>query len=314
MGEFKHIPVMLKECIKALELKKGAVVVDATVGGAGHSAEIVKHIAGGTLIGLDRDSEALNASKNQLKNTDGVEIRLIKCNFADIADNLEAAGIERVDAILADFGVSSHQIDNAKRGFSYMNDGELDMRMDTDGGHTAADIVNNYPEKKLAEIIFDYGEERYANRIASSIVANRPIMRTAQLAEIIKNAVPSGYGKTGGHPAKRTFQALRIAVNNELDSIDKFLTGALSSLKVGGRLAVITFHSLEDRIVKQKFKTESADCICDRNIPQCVCGHKAGIKLITKKPITPNDEEIRQNPRSSSAKLRVAEKIKGGTK
>jgi 16S rRNA (cytosine1402-N4)-methyltransferase len=313
MNEFNHIPVMLNECIQALKLKKGAVVVDATIGGAGHSTEIIKHIADGRLVGLDRDTEALAESKKRLKNTDGVkngvEILLIKCNFADIADTLKAAGIEKVDAVLADFGVSSYQIDNPNRGFSYMNDGELDMRMDTEHGHTAGDIVNSYPEKKLAEIIYNYGEERYANRIASSIVANRPITRTVQLAEIIKNAVPSGYGKTGGHPAKRTFQAIRIAVNNELDSIEKFLTGALSVLKVGGRLAVITFHSLEDRIVKQKFKLESSDCICDKNFPQCVCGHTASIKLINKKPITPSDDEVRQNPRSGSAKLRVAEKI-----
>ena len=312
MEQFKHIPVMLSECIKGMKLKPGMTVVDATIGGAGHSAEIVKHIAGGTLVGFDRDTAAIHESKKQLKNTDGVEIRLIKANFADIADNLAAAGIEKVDAILADFGVSSYQIDNAERGFSYMHDGELDMRMDTDGGHTAADIVNDYPEKKLADIIFNYGEERYANRIAQAIVANRPITRTLQLSDIIKDAVPSGYGKTGGHPAKRTFQAIRIAVNNELDNIEKFLAGALSVLKPKGRLAVITFHSLEDRIVKQKFKLEAAYCICDKDMPQCVCGHQASVKIITKKPIEPAEDEIKNNPRSGSAKLRVAEKIKGG--
>jgi 16S rRNA (cytosine1402-N4)-methyltransferase len=193
-----------------------------------------------------------------------------------------------------------------------MNDGELDMRMDTDGGRTAADIVNTCPEKKLAEIIFNYGEERHANRIASAIVANRPITRTLQLAEIIKSSVPSGYGKTGGHPAKRTFQAIRIATNNELENIEKFLAGAIGVLKDGGRLATISFHSLEDRIVKQKFKFESTECVCDKNIPQCVCGHSAGIKIITKKPIEPTEDEIRANNRSASAKLRVIEKIKGG--
>ena len=309
MGEFKHIPVMLNECIKALKLKKGMTVVDATVGGAGHSAEIIKHIPGGTLVGFDRDAEAISESGKRLKNTNGVKIRLIKANFADIEDNLKSIGIEKADAVLADFGVSSYQIDNPERGFSYMNDGVLDMRMDTASGRTAADIVNTYPEKKLAEIIYNYGEERYANRIAQEIAANRPVMRTLQLAEIIKNAVPAGCGKTGGHPAKRTFQAIRIAVNNELENIEKFLSGALSVLKDKGRLAVITFHSLEDRIVKQKFKLEASDCICDKNMPQCICGHKAGVNIITKKPIEPNEEEIAVNPRSGSAKLRVAEKI-----
>jgi 16S rRNA (cytosine1402-N4)-methyltransferase len=309
-NNFKHIPVMLNECIKALKLKSGMTVVDATVGGAGHSAEIVKHISGGMLVGFDRDTDAINESRKKLKNTDGVEIRLIRADFADIADNLESIGVKKADAILADFGVSSYQIDSPERGFSYMHDGALDMRMDASAGRTAGDIVNTYPEKKLAEIIYNYGEERYANRIAQEIAANRPITRTLQLAEIIKGAVPAGYGKTGGHPAKRTFQALRIAVNNELESIEKFLPAALGVLKDKGRLAVITFHSLEDRIVKQQFKLEAADCICNKDMPQCVCGHKANIKIITKKPIEPSKEEIAGNPRSGSAKLRVAEKIR----
>jgi 16S rRNA (cytosine1402-N4)-methyltransferase len=248
---------MLKECINGLKLKPGQTVVDATLGGAGHSAEIARKITGGTLIGIDRDSSAIEAGGKVLgkvlDDASDVTVYLIKSNFADIENVLQDVNIDKVNGILADLGVSSHQIDSPERGFSYMRDADLDMRMDTEDGHTAADIVTEYPEKKLADIIFRFGEERYANRIASAIVANRPVTRTLQLAEIIKAAVPAGYGKTGGHPAKRTFQSIRIAVNRELESIEKFLPAAVAALKKGGRLAVITFHSLEDRIVKQAF-------------------------------------------------------------
>ena len=302
---FQHIPVLLQECLQALNLHKKMVVVDATLGGAGHSREIVKQITGGTLIGMDRDTAALRHSADVLSSADGVEIRLIKGNFADITDNLQGLGYAAVDAILADFGVSSYQIDTVERGFSYTKDAPLDMRMDTDANKTAADIVNGYPEGKLADVIFNYGEERYAKRIAAAIVAHRPIRSTGHLVEVITNAVPAGYGKTGGHPAKRTFQAIRIEVNQELDSIKRFLDGAIKMLKPGGRLAVISFHSLEDRLVKQKFKLEATDCLCPPKTPQCICGHKASIKLLTKKPICPTIEEIKNNPRSASAKLRV---------
>lgn len=302
---FQHVPVLLHECLQALNLRKKMVVVDATLGGAGHSREIVKQITGGTLIGLDRDTDALRHSAGVLNDVAGVEVRLIKCNFADIEDNLRGLGYDAVDAILADFGVSSYQIDTVERGFSYTKDAPLDMRMDTDATKTADDVVNGYPEGKLADLIFNYGEERYAKRIAAAIVAHRPIRSTGQLSEVITKAVPAGYGKTGGHPAKRTFQAIRIEVNQELESIKRFLDGAIKMLKPGGRLAVISFHSLEDRLVKQKFKLEATDCLCPPKTPQCICGHHASIKLLTKKPICPTIEEIKSNPRSASAKLRV---------
>lgn len=305
---FKHVPVLLNECLEALNLKPNMVVVDATLGGAGHSQEIAKRISGGTLIGLDRDTAALRFSAQKLADAP-VEVRLIKCNFCDIADILKSLGIQQVDAILADFGVSSHQIDTQERGFSYTQDAPLDMRMDTDETKTADTVVNHYPEGKLADIIWQYGEERYSRRIAAAIVAARPIRSTGHLVEVIKNAVPSGYGKTGGHPAKRTFQAIRIEVNQELESIQKFLDGALEILKPDGRLAVISFHSLEDRIVKQTFKRAATDCICPPKIPQCICQHKATVKLLTKKPICPTIEETISNPRSTSAKLRVICKL-----
>ena len=306
---FRHVPVLLQECLDALQLKKNMVVVDATLGGAGHSREIVKQISGGTLIGLDRDTTALQYSAKILAETPNVEIRLIKCNFREIADILPSLGIHSVDAILADFGVSSYQIDTPERGFSYTQDAPLDMRMDTDATKTADTIVNSYPEGRLADIIWEYGEESYARRIAAAIVAARPIRSTGHLVTIIKNAVPAGYGKTGGHPAKRTFQAIRIEVNQELESIQKFLDGAIDVLKPNGRLAVITFHSLEDRIVKQTFKRAATDCLCPPKIPQCICGHHATVKLLTKKPICPTIEETKSNPRSSSAKLRVVCKL-----
>lgn len=305
---FRHIPVLLHECLDALNLKKNAVVVDATLGGAGHSREIAKKISGGTLIGLDRDTAALQFSAQVLADAP-VEVRLIKCNFGDIAEVLHGLGIDQVDAILADFGVSSYQIDTPERGFSYTQDAPLDMRMDSDATKTADTVVNGYPEGKLADLIWQYGEERYARRIAAAIVAARPIKSTGHLVEVIKNAVPAGYGKTGGHPAKRTFQAIRIEVNQELDSIQKFLDGAITMLKPGGRLAVISFHSLEDRIVKQTFKRAATDCLCPPKIPQCICGHRASVKLLTKKPICPTIEETIANPRSSSAKLRAVCKL-----
>ena len=305
---FKHVPVLLNECLEALNLKPNMVVVDATLGGAGHSQEIAKRISGGTLIGLDRDTTALRFSAQKLADAP-VEVRLIKCNFCDIADILKSLGIGQVDAILADFGVSSYQIDTQERGFSYTQDAPLDMRMDTDATKTAEIVVNHYPEGKLADIIWNYGEERYSRRIAAAIVAGRPIRSTGHLVEIIKNAVPAGYGKTGGHPAKRTFQAIRIEVNQELESIQKFLDGAIEMLKPQGRLAVISFHSLEDRIVKLGMQDAAKGCTCPPNFPVCVCGKKPKVKIITRKPIVASDEELEVNPRSRSAKLRICEKI-----
>jgi len=306
---FQHTPVLLKEVIDSLTLKKGSTIVDATLGGGGHSSEIIKKISpNGKLIGLDQDITAINSSKKKFEKElkdNGVELVFHNTNFANLSKVL---GDEKVDSILADLGVSSHQIDTAERGFSYMMDAPLDMRM---GGSkkTAHDVVNNYSEKRLEQIIRNYGEERYAGRIASAIVKNRPISTTHQLAKICTDAVPCHYYKTGGHPAKRTFQGIRIEVNDELGVLERFIPQAIDSLKPKGRLAIITFHSLEDRIVKQMFRHFSTECLCPPKTPQCICGHVASVKLVTKKPIIPSDKEISENPRASSAKLRVVEKI-----
>jgi len=298
-----HIPVMLEECIQALNLKAGQTVVDATVGGAGHSWRIAKQIPGGTLICIDRDKAAIEHSQQKIQ---GVNAKFIHANYADIASVLDC---EKPDAIFADLGVSSHQIDTGSRGFSYTADGELDMRMDRTGKLTAYHVVNMYPADKLFTIIRDFGEERYARRITEAITKARPVKTTLELAEIIKSAVPGSYFKTGGHPAKRTFQAIRIEVNNELVALEKFVKDGVKLLKKGGRIAIITFHSLEDRIVKQTLKTLAADCLCPPRTPFCICGHRASVKILTKKPIEPTEAEQKSNSRSHSAKLRVAEKI-----
>ena len=304
MTTFHHIPVLLSEVIEALNLKAGKTVVDATVGGAGHSRQIAKLITGGTLICIDKDRAAIEHSQLILK-----DAKFVHSDFVHIAKVLDDLGIEKVDAILADLGVSSHQIDTAERGFSYMSDAPLDMRMDKTQRLTAYDVVNAYPAERLLCIIRDFGEERYARRITEAIVKSRPINTTLELAEVCKSAVPGNYYKTGGHPAKRTFQAIRIHVNGELDSIEKFIKDGTSRLAKGGRIAIISFHSLEDRIVKQTFKTLSTDCLCPPRIPMCICGHRATLKILTKKPIEPTDAETKTNPRSHSAKLRVAERI-----
>ena len=304
-----HIPVMLSETISALNLKAGQTVVDATVGGAGHSLAIAKQIPGGTLVCIDRDRAAIEHSQSIKRKQDGVDIKFVHSDFAQISDVLGELGIQKVDAILADLGVSSHQIDTAERGFSYMSDAPLDMRMDQTAKLTAYHVVNMYPADKLFSVIRDFGEERYARRITDKIIASRPIKTTLELAETIKSAVPSMYFKTGGHPAKRTFQAIRIEVNNELAALEKFVRDSVGSLKKRGRIAIITFHSLEDRIVKQTFKTLAANCLCPPRTPVCICGHRAAIKILTKKPIEPSQEELCKNPRSHSAKLRTAEHI-----
>lgn len=314
---FHHIPVLFDEVIDALNLKNGKTVVDATVGGAGHSTEIAKKITGGTLICFDKDIAAIEHSQFILEKTrasegsndTGLEIKFAHSDFAEIAKKLGDFGIQKVDAILADLGVSSHQIDSSIRGFSYMTDAPLDMRMNQSADLSAYHVVNLYPQEKLFTLVRDYGEERYARRIAENIVAARPINTTLELAEIIKSAVPGNYYKTGGHPAKRTFQAIRIEVNNELGCIEKFIRDGVSMLKKGGRIAIISFHSLEDRIVKQTFKRLSSDCLCPPRTPMCICGHKATLKILTKKPIEPTEAETKANPRSHSAKLRVAERI-----
>ncbi|MCL2587110.1 MAG: 16S rRNA (cytosine(1402)-N(4))-methyltransferase RsmH [Firmicutes bacterium] len=297
--DFKHIPVLLDEVINALNLKQDSIVIDATLGGGGHSQEILKIIKRGKLYGIDQDMDAIKVAA----------ARIQAKNFQAIHGNFASLNINGVDAILADIGVSSHQIDTGQRGFSYITDGPLDMRMDTTKKFTAADLVNNAKESYLKFIIREYGEERFAGRIATALVKSRPHKTTIGLAKVIEASVPGAYYRTGGHPAKRTFQALRIEVNKELESLEKFLERAVDALNPGGRLAVISFHSLEDRMVKQAFKHYASSCLCPPKTPQCICGHKPTLKIITKKPITATKEELKINPRASSAKLRVAERI-----
>jgi len=308
---FNHTPVLLKEAIKALNLGAGKTIVDATLGLGGHTKAILEKIPGGTLICIDKDIAAIEYTKTEIDvaKDDLQTVEYAQGDYADIAKILDEKGIGSVDGILADLGVSSYQIDTAERGFSYMHDALLDMRMDRNAARTAYHVVNFIKPEKLMQIIRDFGEEKYARQITEAIVAARPLDTTLELAEVIKKAVPSSYYKTGGHPAKRTFQAIRIEVNNELESLEKFITAGTAKLKKGGRIAIITFHSLEDRIVKQTFKTLATDCICPPRSPVCICRHKATLKILTKKPIEPGEEERENNPRSHSAKLRIAEKI-----
>jgi 16S rRNA (cytosine1402-N4)-methyltransferase len=300
---------MKSEVINALALKNGATIVDATVGGAGHSKEIAKHIKSGTLICIDQDNDALCASWEELNKINDVKVSMVHANFVDIREKLDELGILKVDGIMADLGVSSFQIDEISRGFSYTKDAPLDMRMNRGQKLSASEVVNEWREEELKRIIENFGEERYSGRIASAIVNARPIQTTGQLSEIIKSAVPEGYGKTGGHPAKRTFQAIRIAVNNELAILEKFINDSVEVLSPKGRLVMISFHSLEDRIIKQAFKRLATDCVCPPKTPICICGHKATVKILTKKPIEPTAHEIKENPRAASAKIRVIEKL-----
>jgi 16S rRNA (cytosine1402-N4)-methyltransferase len=316
MGSSYHKPVLLKEVINGLDKccrgqnGKGKVVVDATAGGMGHSSALAQKLCdSGILVCIDQDKEALEANKEDLAANSGCKIEFVHDNFMNITKILEGLNIDKTDAVLADLGVSSRQIDNADRGFSYTKDAPLDMRMDTGQKRDAYHVVNNYRPERLKEIIENYGEERYAERIAGAILAARPIKTTLELVKVITGAVPNSYYKTGGHPAKRTFQALRIEVNRELEVLEKFITDAVKSLSIGGRIAIITFHSLEDRIVKKLFKFLSTDCICPPKTPKCICNHKATLKIVTKKPIIPQEAEMNENPRSKSAKLRIAEKI-----
>ncbi len=310
---FEHRPVLLDECIESLNIKSDGFYLDGTLGGAGHSLEIVKKLDKGTLIGIDQDDFALEISGKRLQEAKGnARVVLIKGNFRDMPKLLRQHGIDSVDGILLDIGVSSHQLDEAERGFSYQQDAPLDMRMDRTGALDAATIVNTYDEKVIKEIIRDYGEENWAARIASFIVKARNeerISTTGQLVDIIKAAIPAQARREGPHPAKRTFQALRIAVNDELEALKEALDGAVGMLKPGGRLSVITFHSLEDRIVKNEFQAREKPCTCPPSFPVCVCGKKPELKVLTKKPILPSEEELEQNPRSRSAKLRTAQKI-----
>lgn len=309
--EFNHVSVLLGECIEALNIKKDGIYVDGTMGGAGHSSEIVKKLnKEGILIGIDQDTDALEASKKRLHNYENVIY--VHNNFTNIDEVLERLQIPKIDGMLMDLGVSSYQLDEAERGFSYMKDAPLDMRMNREKELSAYNVVNEYPEEELYKIIKNYGEEKFAKRIASFIVSNRedkPIETTLELVEIIKNAIPAKARREGPHPAKRTFQAIRIAVNAELDIIEKAISDGVNRLNKGGRMAIITFHSLEDRIVKNKFRELAISCTCPKEFPICICNGKAKVKLISRKAIEPSKEEVSLNPRSRSAKLRVIEKL-----
>ncbi|MBE6643184.1 MAG: 16S rRNA (cytosine(1402)-N(4))-methyltransferase RsmH [Ruminococcaceae bacterium] len=309
---FSHYSVLLNECIDGLDIKPNGTYVDLTTGGGGHSFEIAKRLTeGGKHICLDRDDDALEAAGRRL-GCFSDRVTFVKDNFRNLGSVLDNLGIERVDGVIADLGVSSYQLDTAERGFSYNNDGHLDMRMNKSDALTAYEVVNTYSKERLKQIIFDYGEEKFAPRIASFIEEARllkPIETTAELSEIIKAAIPQKARNDGPHPAKRTFQAIRIEVNGELDAIEPALTAASERLNVGGRLAVISFHSLEDRIVKKTFAGLVKGCTCPPDFPVCMCGKKPILKLVSRKPILPSARELEENPRSRSAKLRVAERV-----
>lgn len=309
--KFKHISVLLKETIENLNIKEQGIYVDCTLGGAGHSSEILKLLnSKGILIGIDQDKDALSAAKERLK--DYSNVTYVHENFTNIESILEKLNIDGVDGILMDLGVSSYQLDKGERGFSYMQDAPLDMRMNRDSDFTAYDVVNGYSEEELYKVIKNYGEEKFTGRIVKLILEKRkvhPIKTTFELVSIIKSAIPAKARREGPHPAKRTFQAIRIEVNKELSILDDAVEGAVNKLNKGGRLAVITFHSLEDRIIKNKFKNLENPCTCPKDFPVCVCGKIPKLKIITKKPIEPSFEEVDTNPRSRSAKLRVAERI-----
>lgn len=309
--EFNHVSVLLNECIDNLQIKPDGVYVDCTMGGAGHSKEIAKKLSkNGRLICFDQDINAINTAKERLAEF-GDRVILIRDNFENIKEQLIANNINAVDGVLADLGVSSHQLDESYRGFSYMHDAKLDMRMDNRNSISAWEVVNSYPEDELYRIIKEYGEENWAKRIAQFIVEARKekdIDTTFELVEIIKKAIPKKARINGPHPAKRTFQAIRIEVNNELGVIKKMIDDSVDMMNKGGRICIITFHSLEDRIVKNEYKYLSLDCICPPEMPFCQCDKESQIKIISRKPILPSDEEVENNPRSRSAKLRVAEK------
>lgn len=309
--EFKHISVLLNEVIHGFDIKENGVYVDCTLGGAGHSSEIIKRLASdGRLVGIDQDKDALKAAGAKLKVYNNVTF--VHNNFTNVEEILNELNVDGVDGILMDLGVSSYQLDTGERGFSYMQDAPLDMRMNRDDDFSAYEVVNGYSEEELFKIIKNFGEEKFAKRIAKFIVDRRnaePINSTLQLVDIIKAAIPAKARREGPHPAKRTFQAIRIEVNKELDILDKAIEGAVNKLKTGGRLAIITFHSLEDRIVKNKFKELETPCTCPKEFPVCICGKKPKVRIITRKPIEPSEEEVNENPRSRSAKLRIAERI-----
>ena len=308
--EFKHKSVLLKETIDGLKVKPDGVYVDGTLGGAGHALEVCKKLsAKGRFIGIDQDQDAIVAASERLAACE--QAMIIRSNYCYMVEELRARGITKVDGILLDLGVSSYQLDNEERGFTYRTDAPLDMRMDQRQSQTAGDIVNGYEERELYRIIRDYGEDKFAKNIAKHIVAarqNGPIETTGQLTEIIRRAIPMKMQASGGHPAKRTFQAIRIELNRELDVLRDSLDGMIDLIDDGGRLCIITFHSLEDRIVKTIFRKNENPCTCPPEFPVCVCGKKPKGRVITRKPILPGEEEMEENPRSKSAKLRIFER------
>lgn len=309
--EFAHISVLLNEAVDALEVKDNGIYADGTLGGGGHSEEILKRNSSLRLIGIDRDTDAISAAGKRLQSFSD-RITLVNSNFADIKQVLRNLGIDKIDGAVLDLGVSSYQLDNADRGFSYMKDAPLDMRMNQKDTKSAYDVVNTYDKNELTDIFFRYGEEKWSKRIAEFIVnrrENKPIETTKELADIILAAIPAGARDRGSHPAKRVFQAIRIEVNGELEILKNAITDFVSCLNKGGRLAIITFHSLEDRIVKQCFSELAAGCTCPKDFPVCVCGKQPAVKVITKKPLLPTEEEQTYNSRSKSAKLRVVQKL-----
>lgn len=309
---FEHYSVLLSESVDGLQVKPDGIYVDCTLGGGGHSEKIASKLScEGMLIAIDQDMAAINASKKRLAPY-GDKITFVHDNFRNVGDILARLGIEKIDGAIIDLGVSSYQLDTPERGFSYMHDAPLDMRMNPESELSAYEVVNTYSEERLKNIIYEYSEERFAPRIAAKICAKReeaPIETTYELVDIIKSAIPAKARENGPHPAKRTFQAIRIEVNSELDIVEPTLNSLINHLSPKGRLSVITFHSLEDRIVKQTFKQAASGCTCPPNFPVCVCGNKPKIKIITGKPILPSEEELAENPRSRSAKLRVCEGV-----
>ena len=310
-NEFHHVSVLLEECIEGLDIKPDGIYVDGTLGGAGHSSRIAARLTTGRHIGIDRDPVALRVAKERLSPWED-RVTLVHSNFCEIKKVLDDLDIDGVDGILLDLGVSSPQLDEVERGFSYMADAPLDMRMNNEDSLSAYTVVNTWSYDELKRILYDYGEERYAPKIAAAICSHReqkPIETTLELVDIIRGAMPAAALREKQHPAKRSFQAIRIAVNDELNSVAKVMEDAIPKLNPGGRLAVITFHSLEDRIVKNAMANASKGCTCPPNFPVCVCGKKPQVKVITRKPIVSGEEELERNPRARSAKLRICEKL-----
>ena len=309
--EFSHKPVLLRECIDGLNIDPAGIYVDATLGRAGHSREIARRLTTGRLICIDRDQAALDAAPGRLEGLMD-RVTLVHGNFGDLADILDRLGLDKLSGVLADLGVSSPQLDDASRGFSYMADAPLDMRMDQSEALTARTVINEWPQEEIRRVLFQFGEERYAPAIAAAIVRARekaPIETTLELVDIIRSAMPAHALREKQHPAKRSFQAIRIAVNDELSAADRLIQAAVPALAPGGRLAVISFHSLEDRIVKNAFAAFAKGCTCPPDFPVCVCGKKPVIRLVNKKPIVSGEEELNENARARSAKLRIAEKL-----